>query len=36
MGMSWKSHHVLGAPFKMPPVLKCQLVLMENQLQFHQ
>jgi len=22
MGMSWKSHHVLGAPFKMPPGAK--------------
>jgi sugar phosphate isomerase/epimerase len=22
MGMSWKSHHVLGAPFKMPPNTK--------------
>lgn len=22
MGMSWKSHHVLGAPFKMPPNAK--------------
>src|SRR6476469_8822591 len=22
MGMSWKSHHVLGAPFKLPPGAK--------------
>ncbi|MBD0296918.1 MAG: hypothetical protein ICV84_17255 [Flavisolibacter sp.] len=22
MGMSWKSHHVIGAPFKMPPNAK--------------
>jgi sugar phosphate isomerase/epimerase len=25
MGMSWKSHHVLGAPFKMPPGSKMPL-----------
>jgi sugar phosphate isomerase/epimerase len=25
MGMSWKSHHVLGAPFKLPPGTKMPL-----------
>lgn len=25
LGMSWKSHHVLGAPFKMPPGAKMPL-----------
>jgi len=35
MGMSWKSHHVLCAPFKIPPGAKCRPVLMENQLLFH-
>jgi sugar phosphate isomerase/epimerase len=25
MGMSWKSHHVLGAPFKLPPGAKMPL-----------
>jgi sugar phosphate isomerase/epimerase len=22
LGLSWQSHHVLGAPFKMPPAVK--------------
>ncbi len=22
LGLSWKSHHVLGAPFKLPPAAK--------------
>jgi len=31
MGMSWKSHHVMGAPYKPPPGAKMPEVLMENQ-----
>jgi hypothetical protein len=27
LGMTWKSHHVLGAPFKLPPGAKCRLML---------
>ncbi|MEJ7683249.1 MAG: hypothetical protein WKG06_36405 [Segetibacter sp.] len=34
IGMSWKSHHVLGAPFKLPPDLSSQQELMVSPFLF--
>ena len=34
LGMKWTSHHVLGAPFKMPRAPKCQQTQMATRSKF--